>query len=54
MVVFDGFNDVQDVFDKVSSDIFYFTKVTISTTQVYNHLSKSKDKWVRLSYLSEI
>ena len=39
--------------NRVGNDFLDLTRLTDSTTQIYNHLRKWRAKWVRISYLRE-
>ena len=39
---------------RVSNDVIDFTGLSVSTTQIYNHMRKWIAKWVRLCHLKEL
>ena len=39
---------------KMSEDVLDFTRLTITSTQIYNYLRKWRAKWVRINQLKEM
>ena len=37
----------------VSNDVLDFTRTTVSTTQIYNHLRKWRQRWIRITRLAK-